>query len=278
MPKIRENIIDTKKLLINSINNFTFFIITFLIAYTIYQLSTVLIASSNGTKTILFYHTIQYPMGLYTHLWDYQTILSTFMAGPVITVFLSFVFWILFRRYKNRGGIIKMFFFWGMVNSSNMLLGSMISGIISDSGFGNLINWLYVDLFGKILIVFFLIGLLVFIGVISVRSYLESSNSTYLIDEENRHLYFISGLLIPWFFGSILLIAIQIPEITLYNIIPFLTMLVLIIPALARNKAVYLIELPERRKRPVISLCYIMVMFAFLLIFRIGLMEGISFG
>jgi len=154
----------------------------------------------------------------------------------------------------------------------------MISGIISDSGFGNVINWLYVDLFGKILIVFFLIGLLVFIGVISVRSYLESSNSTYLIDEENRHLYFISGLLIPWFFGSILLIAIQIPEITLYNIIPFLTMLVLIIPALARNKAVYLIELPERRKRPVISLCYIMVMFAFLLIFRIGLMEGISFG
>lgn len=265
-------------------NSTGLFLISYLIIYLIYQLPTILVASVYKIDSVLYFYELYFPIGNASNLWTKTNIIAITLIGPLssgITAILLFR-WVQLRNIKNH--IFRLLLLWVAFQGTAHFLGAFVAGIITDLGFGYVANWLFLNVFFKILIS------LVFLSVLSLAGYYSATTALTNLPHGrmkslHRTVSLISTYLLPWLLGTTLLILLRFPDktpqhenIMVYDAIILVSMVFAIVPMVFRKKSRSSASIVKGKK---VSLLKGILMFAggvvIVLLFRLILINGLYF-
>lgn len=77
-------------------------------------------------------------------LWTYSSVISIYISGPILLLFIGIVFLFLHRKTKDKSSVASLLFLWTYINAFILFFGSYLAGIFTDRGFGYIFGWLYI--------------------------------------------------------------------------------------------------------------------------------------
>lgn len=266
------------------VNSLTLFLLAYLVAWLTYQMAVIITSSFFNIDSVLFFFEVMFPVGNSSELWSSFNIILITISGPITSVVAgSLYYYFLVRRNKVRGNRL-LFVNWLIVHSYCMFFAAFVAGVITNQGFGYVANWMYMNVFFKILFSLILLFTLSWISFKGSRHILETANSVFRIKSKNRMIFLISQTILPWFVGTILLIALKYPRFTpqhenilVYDLIIIVSVLFMIIPPFFNRQAAPRLSVERERKQTKISKRNILITLIALLVFRLGLAGGIHF-
>jgi hypothetical protein len=258
-------------------NSTLIFIISYIIVYFIYQLTVILSASLFNIDSILYYFTLDFDD--LSPLWSRLNIIFITFSGPFISLVIGlFLFNYLFKlkRFKS---LQKLFILWISLHAFNHFAGALILGIVTTDGFGYVVEWLYLGIVFKFIIIFIAFFILIIIGYQSTSKFLSTSNSLERVKVGVRNTFLFNQAFLPWLLGSLILIIIRIPNNFNYpyETLMFFSLAFVVIPVFFNDMAKpYKIYKKIRRKYS-LNIGYIILFLLLLTAFRIGLDNGLHF-
>lgn len=224
-------------------NSTGLFLVSYLIIYLIYQLPTILVASVYKIDSVLYFYELYFPVGNASNLWTKTNIIAITLIGPVASGFTALLLfrWVQLRNIKNH--IFRLLLLWVAFQGAAHFLGAFVAGIITDLGFGYVANWLFLNVFFKILIS------LVFLSVLSLAGYYSATTALANLPHGrmkslHRTVSLISTYLLPWLLGTTLLAILRFPDktpqhenIMVYDAIIMISMVFAIVPMVFRKKS-----------------------------------------
>lgn len=212
-----------------------YYILSFMLVYLIYQVVTIMVASSFNIPVTWYYYELKFPLYTYSPLYTRSALVTIFASGPVISLMLAFVFLKLFFTKNQFFKRFKLFYLWGFINGANMFFGAYIAGFITRTEFIYTSEWLFMsNMFDIEEIIFTVISfvMMVIIGRIVTPLFLLSSGSVTLIKPEFRLFFIISQVIMPWLAGMVILFLLTLPTYFIPLIIKTITPLLILIPSL----------------------------------------------
>ncbi|MEI8202280.1 MAG: hypothetical protein WCH34_04660 [Bacteroidota bacterium] len=266
------------KLISLALNSTFLYIISYLITYVLYQLSTIIVGSHFGLFCKLYYHSIIWPPSS-SKLWNFDSVIMTFVSGPIFSLFIAVLFLILFLLIHEKSRIIKIFFLWGYLHAFNFFLSSFLAGAISEKGIGYALDWMYFSTVEKIIASILGTFILAFIGLASTNNFFKTAPSNFYLEKENRLLYIIFVVVIPWFIGSLFILLLKIPNNTPYETLLFIPLVFAFIPIFpsSNSKYFYRVRIQTENKKIFINWRLFTFFIIVMLLFRVGLGIGIRF-
>ncbi len=271
------------------LNSLGFYILAYLTVYLIYQFTEALVASNFNIDSVLFYYEIYFPIGNASPLWNRFNIIAITLASPVISLLIALILLraVLLREKLNPQ--FRLFLLWVAFHSTTYFLGAFVAGIATSQGFGYVADWLFINVFFRILISLVFLFLLTVSGYKSAVFALETIPAG--IRKQRWRLSLSLGLrfILPWIIGGLMVIAVKYPNsapqhanIMVYDAIVIATMGFMVIPVFFNHKARPR-SLPERPlifKRSsgiLILISSIVALVVFRLVFERGIHLIISF-
>lgn len=257
-------------------NSTAFYVLAYFFVYIVHQLITVFAARSSGIRSELFPGHIEFKIA--DSQWLKNDVISVYAAGPVVCLTLAILFLIWFHKAAKRRGVKKVFLLWVFIHGLNVFFGSLLAGCIAETGFWYAIQWTVLN-YAFVWIIGGLLALvLLTAGVFLAPTFLLSCDSITLMQIENRKKMLAATLVYPWFFGSLFIAILKIPDLHLYESLQFLTILFFLIPAYfqnLKNPISQNVEAPQRTR--LVSGTIILTILG-ALIFRIIVHNGYFFG
>lgn len=255
-------------------NSTALYMIAYILLYMIYQLTVLVMASFWGLDSVLFYYDLAF--NDYSPLWHRWNIILITFSGPFIALVIGLAFYNFFAKKQKSRKLLKLLFIWIGLHGINFFLGAFASGVSFNEGFGYVANWLYFNVFLKILISLVFLFALGIIGYYSTGRFLDTSNSIYRIRKENRAMFLLSQAVIPWFAGGLIIFLIRMPNNMPYDTGILITMFFAVIPVLFNTKAKPT-EVYDRvvRRQTAINWAYIALFILLFAAYRIGLNTGL---
>ena len=274
-----------KRLMHFSMNSLVLYLIAYFIVYFTYQAVEMFVASRFGLNSVFYYYEVAFPAGNNSSLWSgFNIILITF-SGPFISVLMGMYYLLLKARKEEVKGLEKLFFLWLAYHSLNFFLGAFVSGVITKQGLGYVISWTYMPTFIKFgLSIVFLFGLGL-VGYYNSAIFLESSNSIFWTQPQQRPVLVLFGGLLPWAFSVIFLFILKYPaviptheNIIQYDAILYVSMVFLIAPMFVNMTAKPNFDTTSRKvKGRRINILYVIILVLIIVAFRVGLDSGFSY-
>ena len=261
---------------IYAFNSTVLYLLAYFIVYSLQQVITILMARFNHIPAELFPGHIDFKIP--DKAWQVSDVVSTYGAGPFACLILGFAATIIFNKIKHLGGIRKLFYLWLSLHSFNLFFGGLVAGTIARSGFWYAVRWSIPSDAATlgIAIVFGLLMLL--IGFLAAPGFLISCDSITLIQFVNRRKLLLSMVIIPWLAGNLLLLLLKLPDLNMYDGFLALTMLLILAPAYFFNLGNPISETVEEPRKTHFAFGLGIGLILLLLVFRLGLQNGISFG
>ncbi len=271
------------------LNSLGFYILAYLTVYLIYQFSTALVASNFNIDSVLFYYEIYFPIGNASPLWNRFNIIAITFAGPFIAILTTLILLRAVLLREKLGPQFRLYLLWVAFHSATHFLGAFVAGIATSQGFGYVADWLFINVFFRILISLVFLFMLTITGYNSAVFALETIPSG--IRQQRWRLSLSLGLrfILPWIIGGLMVIAIKFPDsapqhpnIMVYDAVIIATMGFMVIPVFFNRKARprSLAERPPEFKRPpgiLVFVSAIVALVVFRLIFERGLHLVINF-
>lgn len=193
-----------------SIYSLGMFILSYLFIYFLYQFSTIVVASFFGIDSVLYYYEVYFPIGNSSNLWNESNIIIISIAGPLVSALVSLLFFRMLAFGKSLSPGLSFFLYWAAFHGAAHFLGAFVGGVITNLGMGYVANWLYMNVFIKILLS---LGFLFFMGLIGYYAPGIVINSPR--SEKSRAITRFANLLsvdvLPWLIGAILLWIVKKP-------------------------------------------------------------------
>ena len=286
--KSKENIFDNKQFDIDStdeakfhfrnyyyytINSTALFTISYLLVYLVYQLTVLIVASRWKLDSVLFYYDLAF--NDYSPLWTKYNILLVTFSGPFISLIIGFLFLRLFSIRPKVRGFLKLFFLWIALHGFNFFFGAFASGVAFSDGFGYVPEWLSFNVFWQILVSLLFLFILGIIGYYSASRFLDTSNSAYRVRDENKLKFLFFQVLLPWLFGTTIILLIKIPNNMPYDMGNIVTIGFAVVPILINRYARPTIAFEGDRRPTQIKWNFIVIFIILFLAFRIGLNNGL---
>ena len=264
-------------------NSAGLYILAYLVIYLVYQLTGSLVASNFGIDSVLYYYELYFPIGNASPLWTRSNIIIITLASPFISVLISIILLkgVLVRQKLNPQ--LRLFLLWVAFHGATHFLGAFVAGIVTSQGFGYVANWMYMNVFFRILVSLVFLFLMTLTGYFSAGYVLETIPPGIRQQRWRLSLALGSRLIIPWLMGGFLIMIVKYPNaapqhgnITIYDAVIIATMGFLVIPAFfnfkARARAVA--ERPSRHKRAPGILIFSIAVIT-LILFRLFLEKGL---
>jgi|GEM_PF-262218 len=268
-----------------SLNSFALYVLSYLTIYLAGQLITIFGAFQFKYKTILYYYKIYYNID--SGDWFADAVKVLYSIPPVTGLFFGILFLIIYHNVKQRAGLVKVFFLWGYIHGFTIFFSAVLWGTLLNKGFGYVITYLYYSDTGKMIFSIVAIFFLFVVGLLSARPFQVSANCYYtFLDRSNRRFFMVSQVLIPAFFGTLLLIMLKIPnnfyigtkDLVVHESLMLLTVFLGILPIMATYANYNELYFEEEEKPVRLSRMGLILMIIVVLAFRIGLSKGIAFG
>ncbi|MCD4734724.1 MAG: hypothetical protein K8R53_01650 [Bacteroidales bacterium] len=265
-----------KSYLLYTLNSTVLYMLAYLGVYLVYQFTVLIMASFWGLDSVLFYYDLAF--NDLSPRWNRLNIIFITISGPLVALFLGMLFNMVFAKRENSRVLLKLFYLWIAFHGFNMFFGAFSSGVSFDEGFGYVASWLYMNVFWKIffsLIFLFLMGI---IGYYSTSKFLETSNSSHRVKKENRGIFILSQVILPWFLGGLIIFLIRIPNNMPYDTGNLITMIFAVIPMLFNFRAKPEINIDKlKRKQTTINWAIIIIFILVYTAYRVGLDNGLHF-
>jgi hypothetical protein len=217
-----------------------YFILAFMFIYIVYQVVTILVASSYQIPVIWYYYRLKFPLYTYSPLYTRAALVFIFSSGPIMSLMLAFVFLKMFFTTHPFFKRFQLFYLWGFICGSNMFFGAYIAGFFTRTEFIYTSEWLFMSRMFDVEEIFFTVisfVVMLVIGRILTPLFLVSSGSVTLISPENRQVFIITQVVLPWLAGILILFLITLPTFYVPLIIKTIT------PGLALLPSLYLFDL-----------------------------------
>jgi len=224
-----------KKFGFGYLHSTAYFILAFILIYSIYQLITIVVASSYNIPIVWYYYQLKFPLSTYSPLYTRMAMVVIFASGPIASLLLAFLF-LRFHFTRNTfARRFRLFYLWGFICGVNMFFGAYIAGVFTRTEFIYVSEWIFMShVFAAEEIVFTLIAIftLLVIGRIITPLFLKSSNSVTMIKPEFRLLFILGEVIFPWITGMIILFLTTLPNYYLPLILKTITPGLILIPSL----------------------------------------------
>jgi len=217
------------------LHSLAYYILAFFLVYVVYQVATIMIASSFNIPVVWYYYQLKFPLYTFSPLYTRTALVSIFAAGPAISLMVGFLFLKLFFTKNLKVKRFQLFYLWGFICGSNMFFGSYISGFFTRTEFIYTSEWLFMSsVFDIEEIIFTVISIIMMlvIGRIVTPLFLVSSGSVTLIKPEFRLFFIVSQVVLPWLAGIIILFLITTPHYYLPLILKTITPGLVLLPSL----------------------------------------------
>jgi len=258
-------------------NSTLIFIVSYILVYFIYQLTVILSASLFNIDSILYYFTLDFDD--LSPLWSRLNIIFITFSGPFISLVIGLFFFNYLFKLKRFKSLQKLFILWISLHAFNHFAGALILGIVTTDGFGYVVEWLYLGIVFKFILIFIAFFILIIIGYQSTSKFLSTSNSLERVKVGVRNTFLFNQAFLPWLLGSLILLIIRIPNNFNYpyETLMFFSLAFIVIPVFFNDVAKpYRIYKRIRRKYR-LNFGYIILFLLLLTAFRIGLDNGLHF-
>ncbi|MFN8133777.1 MAG: hypothetical protein U0Z17_00565 [Bacteroidales bacterium] len=218
-----------------------YLILAFMLIYVLYQVITILVASSYHIPIEWYYYRLKFPLYTYSPLYTREALVVIFAMGPILSLMLAFVFLKLFFTENVILKRFQLFYLWGFICGANMFFGAYIAGFITRTEFIYTSEWLFMSrMFDSEEIVFTIISLVMMlvIGRIVTPLFMFSSGSVTLVKPGFRLFFMLSRVVFPWLTAVLVLFLITLPEYYFPLILKTLTPGLIVIPTLFMFNAV----------------------------------------
>lgn len=216
-------------------NSLFLFLTAYIVVYLLYQFTVLFSASLWNLDSVLYYWDLAFDD--YSPKWNKWNIIAVTFSGPFISIVTAILFLKVLFNIETLNVSHRHFILWISLHGFNRFLGGFVAGVITDEGFGYVVNWMYIPEFIKILLMILAVFLLGVIGYFTTRQFLDISGSFHYIRKANKKAYLFSQAVLPSIVGSILLILIKLPNNAPYETIIIGTFIFLTIPTLFNFRA-----------------------------------------
>ena len=191
------------------INSTIAYLAAFTISYVSFNIVTALFAKRYNLFYKLFFFKVDFTQNY--DLWTIESVLKTFIAGPVFCLLAGTVALIIQKLYRKRPGIQKTFWLWLGVHYLNFFCAEMVLMPIKNTGsqginasfLGIVADYLYWEDFSKLIASIIATLLLIALGSIVSKSFIQITNSTqHVTKNENKIVYLFQTVLLPYIIGS----------------------------------------------------------------------------
>lgn len=196
-----------------------------------------------------------YGMEAYPIEWRPRGIIYTYMAGPLLAMFLSVVArYFIVNFYRGGSASMRMFLNWVQIHGFNVLFGGIIIGVVffrqsvlTYRGIGHSIEWAQMGY--AIMYMLGVVSLLImlFLGFGSPRMFLSLAPNHDMISWEfnARPKFIIASAIIPWILGTGFLAVMQYPKLRPFELLLALALLTVMVPMLTATKLFKVIRLKK---------------------------------
>ena len=264
-------------------NSMGFYMLAYLVVYFIYQFTEALVAATFGIDSVLFYYEIYFPIGNASPLWDRFNIIAITLASPFVSLIIALILLRVVLMREKLNPQLRLFFLWVAFHSATHFLGAFVAGIVTSQGFGYVANWLFMNVFFRILVSLIFLFLLTITGYYSAVFVLETIPAGIRQHRWRLSMALGARIILPWIIGGLLIIVAKYPDaipqhpnIMIYDAVIIATMGFMVIPAFFNYKAKprSLVERPRRNSRPP-GIMVFAVAFLTLILFRMAFDRGI---
>lgn len=225
-------------------NSLGWFILAYLTIYLLYQGVTILAAGTYNIDSVLYYYEVFFPVGNNSPLWNRFNIIVITFIGPFISLIAAIILLRGVLPMKKPGLRSRLYFIWIAWFGIAHFFGAFVGGIITNLGFGYVANWLYMNVWFKILVSLIFLFIMAIIGYYSARFTHETIPPAHRAKRSRLRWALASRFIIPVILGTLLLIAVKIPDqvpqhenIQVYDAVIISSMIFLAVPAFFNRKA-----------------------------------------
>jgi len=222
-----------KQRLIISLNSTVLFLIAYMLVFMFTSIATAISASAFEITTEIQYSQILYYIRSYD--WTSDAVKTIFSTGPILSLILGILLWILYTKVSEETGILKLLVVWMFIHCILFFFGDMMMGALFSKGFGYVIMYLYFMDTGKMIITLFAISTMFTLGLIVARPLLFTAN-TYLnvLPGNQARRFSLVQYIIPFVAGNIIIGLVKLPGISLYEIFLNASIILFLIPIYIR--------------------------------------------
>lgn len=219
--------------------------VTALNSLAIYLLAYLLVQGLSLLATVAMALRLHIPLRVYTghvqflitnNQWWRQAVLAVYGAGPLLALAVGVGCALLFWYYaRGRRGRQKLFYFWVALHALNQVLGGLMAGCFTHSGFWYVPRWFWVG-GGHAFPVALALGgglLALVLGYVAAIPFLQSHDSRTLLKYANRPQLMLAGVVAPWLLGSLFISLLKFPDLNAYELLQFFTLGLFLIPLMA---------------------------------------------
>ncbi len=258
-----------------SINSTAYYLLSYLFVFAIHQIATIVATSIVGFQVQLDYSRIVFMVT--SDDWNFDSVKIVFSAGPLVTFITAIFMAVVAFRFKEYTGTLKLFFMWGLVHCVSLFLGSAYAGALLGEGFGHVLIWMFMADTAKLIITLLALFLLATTGLALSRMFLISANSYYnLLKTENKIIFVISQVIIPFIVGTIIIIALRFP-MSLYELLRILTPFIVVLTIILGSFGVSVLYFDENPKSIKVNRKLVLATVIIYLVYRVALHNPVAF-
>ena len=164
--------------------------------------------------------------------WWRTAVVAVYSVGPLACLVVGLIafrwYW---RSERARRGQRKLLMLWVAFHACNAVFGALLADTFTQSGSWYIFDWLF--LFGSVVDVFFalLAGLAQLgLGYFGAIAFLQAHDSKTVMRYSNRKKMVVSTLVVPWVAGSLFVMGIKQPYLTIQETLHLAMMGLLITP------------------------------------------------
>jgi hypothetical protein len=256
------------------LNSTVLFLLSYLFIYLAAQAITVGAALLFHYPTIVYYYEVYFNIGIED--WYHDSVKTIYSAGPVFSLLISIASLIIYNRIKESVFLFKLFFLWCFLHGFSMFFGAILVGSLFETGIGHVISWMYVMDTGKLLYSIISLFMLVVAGMLVIRPFLISGNTYYQkVTQHNRRAFIWAQVILPYFIGVALLMALRLPRFMFYETFITFTMFISLLPVISAYPSIKELYFEEDVKPAFFEWKYFLILIAVLLLYRGVLNFGI---
>jgi len=192
------------------------------------QLATKLIASTFNIPTRFDFFRINFLIPDNSPLWTSESIITVYLAGPLISLAFGLYFKYLHFRHTKRPGKLKLFFLWGWVHGYLQFFGSIIVGTLVLDGLGFVIEWMYIPLIVKLILVLLSLLTLLRLGMVANMEFLRIAPNHSMLKKPFKLKFFAA--VVPSIVGLVIFFIIKFPDNSIYSVLINLLVLLILAP------------------------------------------------
>lgn len=226
-------------------NSLGWFILAYLTIYLLYQGFTILAAGAYNIDSVLYYYEVYFPVGNASPLWTRLNIIVITFIGPLISLIAAIVLLRGILPMKKPGLRSRIYFVWVAWFGIAHFFGAFVGGIITNLGFGYVANWLYMNVWFKILVSLIFLFIMAIIAYHSARFTHETIPPAHREKRSRLRWALASRFIFPTIVGILLLLAVRIPNrtpqhenIQVYDAVIICSMIFMAVPAFFNRKAI----------------------------------------